>query len=144
VSAALVRPGAPAGADFGLLRSRVEAALAQAAARVAELRLAALATADGRYLAGWFAESRNGPRISAIVSSLLGICETAGRELAAGKCECAIVKTEQLNVIVVRIHALGRPLVLATAFANDLLLGAALHHGADLARQLVALLDGRA
>ncbi len=130
-------PTPAASADFAALRARIEAEFERSALRIPEFKLAVLATADGRFLAGRFQEARDGARVSAIVSSLLAICETAGRELKAGKCESAVVKAQALNVVAIRLQALGRPLVLATAFGEALLLGAALRHSADLGERTV-------
>src|SRR5262249_4629425 len=99
--------------DVGAVQKCVEEEFSRLSARVHECRMAILATGDGRFLGGWFAEQRNGPRVSAIASSLLAICETAGKEIEAGACESAIVVANRLNVVVVRVNAIGRQLVLA-------------------------------
>ena len=127
--------------DLGAVQKCVEVEFGRLSARVAELRMAVLATGDGRYLGGWFPEQRSGQRLSAIASSLLAICETAGKEIDAGACESAIVVANRLNTVVVRVSAIGRQLVLATAFRSELLLGAAVRHTGDAAARLAVAVD---
>ncbi|HEX6832823.1 MAG TPA: hypothetical protein VF132_04755 [Rudaea sp.] len=123
------------------MRAHVERELAAVSARIPELKLVVLATGDGRYLAGWFAQNRNGARISAIVSSLLAICETAGKELNGGRCTSAIVTADELNIVAIRLNALDRQLVLATAFTPDLMLGAAVRYSGDIGTKLLAAIQ---
>jgi len=126
--------------EITAIRGAVDAAFKQLANNVPELGLAILATGDGHLLTGYFAKPRNGARLSALVSSLLAICETVSKELSAGACKSAIVAADELHIIVVRVGHMAKPLVMAAAYDAEMMLGAALRHTTGVAAEVASII----
>src|SRR4051794_33866182 len=68
--------------------------------RSEDIRMAVISLSDGRAIAARFLRPGEKDRAAALVSSLLAICETAGKEFEAGRCANVIVSAEVANVIV--------------------------------------------
>jgi len=128
-------------ADVARVREQVDAEFQDTFAHMPAFRMAVLSTSDGRALTGQFAQSGNKDRAAAIVSSILAICETAGKEFAAGRCTSAIVTAETANVVAMRVGASSSPFVLAVAMETQVLLGAALRLTADLGERLAKIVN---
>ncbi|QBB71532.1 roadblock/LC7 domain-containing protein [Pseudolysobacter antarcticus] len=128
-------------AQIKLIREQVDAEMSQFAAKMTEVQTMIVSTSDGRPLTAFFSTSGDKNRIGAMISSLLAVCETASRELVAGRCLSAIVSAENANVVVLRVGGTNSQFVLAVAFDAKLMLGTALrmtHDFGDLVARIVA------
>ena len=126
-------------ADIARVRERVDDEFTQTFSLLPEFRLAILSTSDGRALTGRFSGTGNKDRAAAIVSSILAICETAGKEFATGRCTSAIVVAENAHVVALRVGNKSSPFVLAVAMEDSILLGAVLRLTADLGERLAKI-----
>ncbi|MEO8672564.1 MAG: hypothetical protein ABI411_14695 [Tahibacter sp.] len=103
--------------------------------------MSVLSTSDGRALAGRFSQGGSKDRAAAIISSLLAICETAGKEFVSGRCSSAILTAELANVVAQRVGATSSPFVLAVALDSSVMLGTALRVTSDLADRLAVIIS---
>ena len=122
--------------DIVTVRTLMDDAIKLVFTRVPETQAALVSTSDGMPLVSQFSNGGDKNRISAIVSSLLAICETASREFSAGACQRAVVCAEKSSIVVIRINAHGRDFALAVAFEADLMLGTALRATTDLSQRI--------
>lgn len=127
--------------DISRLRQDVERTLTESAVKLPDLQLVVLSSTDGHLLGSWYSSPRDGHRIGAIMSSLLAIHETAGKELRAGSCNSAIVSTEQLNIVVTRLRTSARPLIMTTAFGTEMMLGSCVRHTSDIGDKVRLAVD---
>lgn len=135
-------PLSPSAPDMGTVRMLMEDAIKQMTLRSPEAQSALVSTADGMPLVSHFGRGGNKNRVSAIVSSLLAVCETASKEFEAGLCQRAVVCAEQANIVMVRINAASGVFTLAVAFEADLMLGTALRVATDLSQRIEQALAG--
>lgn len=106
------------------------------------LRFACLGTVDGRAWA--FArqqEASEAPRLAAITSSLLALCETFAREALRSRCLYNVMSAEHGVVVTVRVPCRSGRFALSLAASEAETVAMALRYALDAAQDLAGVLD---
>jgi predicted regulator of Ras-like GTPase activity (Roadblock/LC7/MglB family) len=122
------------------VRSKCATELEHLCRSLPDAKAAAVSTGDGRAFSAQFAERGDDARTSALISSLLALCETVSKELNAGHCKSVVIAAEQMNIVVVRIGDTRAQFVLALAVDQATLLAIVLRSAIDLAERLKKIL----
>lgn len=128
-----------------LQRRVLELRLQRLLRKGSDLRFACLGTVDGRMWA--FASQQDGSapqRLSAITSSLLGLCETFAREAQLDRCLYNLIAAEDGVLVTVRVPCASRRFALSLAAGPGETVAMALRLALDGAKELAGLLDGDA
>lgn len=129
-------------ADNPLQRRVCELRLSALLGRSENLRFACLGTVDGRLWA--FArrqEADAGPRLAAITSSLLALCETFAREALRSRCLYNVMSAEHGVVVTVRVPCRSARFALSLAAGESETVAMALRFALDAASDLAGVLD---
>ncbi|MBK8069577.1 MAG: hypothetical protein IPK27_18725 [Rhodanobacteraceae bacterium] len=106
------------------------------------LRFACLCTVDGRPWA--FQRKDQGadaPRLSAITSSMLALCETFARESQRGRCLYNVMSAEHGVIVTVRVPCRSARFALSVGADSGETVALALRYALDAASDLAGVLD---